>query len=71
MVTAYDLAVPLCEELRLDPNLVRRITLTPMLLEAEVFLLNAEGEKYVDPMTDRPATVTRTIPIHPGESDQW
>jgi pyrroloquinoline quinone (PQQ) biosynthesis protein C len=66
VVTGYDLAAQICEALGLDdPNVVRKITLTPREATVEVFVRNADGEKFVDPTTDMPAIEKRTFRLAP------
>jgi hypothetical protein len=63
-VRSFDLVAPICKALDLgDPNLVRKITLTPTRVTVELFLLNENGMKYVDLTTGEPATEERSIPV--------
>jgi hypothetical protein len=66
-VSSYDLIVPICEALDLgDPNLIRKVTITPTMVEVDIFLLNENGMKYVNLATGEPATEKRVIPVRGG-----
>lgn len=61
-ITAPTAAI--CAALGLDPSDVARLNWSPGILEATVYLRNAEGQKYVDPEDQtRPAQEQRTYEV--------
>lgn len=61
----------ICQELDLEPSLCRRFTITHDEVEAELYLTNEQGKKYIDPETEHIATETQTFKIqtYPDHED--
>lgn len=63
-IPIYDVLVPLCERLGLEPKNVRALTLTADgVAVATVYRLNGDGHKYVDADANGPATEAVTFQV--------
>lgn len=53
----------ICEALGLEPGRVGKLVLFPTAAEADYYLVNESGAKYVDEETAQPATETRRFRV--------
>ena len=62
-INVHDEVFAICEKFDVVPEHVRRIELFPASATVEVYLIDANGSKYVDPLAGNVATESRTFDI--------